>query len=58
MIFLGLLIGIVIYLLGNFKGFREADSFIGGESLPSENRVTGTNFYETIQKIGLLKKGY
>jgi formate hydrogenlyase subunit 3/multisubunit Na+/H+ antiporter MnhD subunit len=58
MILLGLVIGFIIYISGNLKGVREADSFIGGEQLSSEHRVTGTNFYETIRGINILNKIY
>ncbi len=53
MILAGLLTGFIIYLMGNLKGVREAESFIGGEKLPVENRVTGTDFYHTIRDIHL-----
>ena len=58
MILLGILIGIVIYLAGNvrWKGVREAKSFIGGEKLPEQSRVTGTGFYYTIQNMGGFRK--
>jgi NADH:ubiquinone oxidoreductase subunit 5 (subunit L)/multisubunit Na+/H+ antiporter MnhA subunit len=57
MILLGLVVGVIIYLLGNMK-FREADSFVGGETLPAEDRVTGGGFYETIREMGFLKRIY
>jgi formate hydrogenlyase subunit 3/multisubunit Na+/H+ antiporter MnhD subunit len=52
MIILGLVIGFLIYLAGNIKGVREAESFIGGESIPVEERVSGTGFYNTIRETG------
>lgn len=58
MIVIGLLIGFIIYVMGNLKGVREADSFIGGENLPVENRVTGTDFYHTVHNIHFFKKIY
>jgi formate hydrogenlyase subunit 3/multisubunit Na+/H+ antiporter MnhD subunit len=52
MVLLGLLIGLLIYGIGRWKtNLRESDTFIGGESLPAENRITGTTFYETIQSL-------
>jgi formate hydrogenlyase subunit 3/multisubunit Na+/H+ antiporter MnhD subunit len=52
MILLGLVLGLFIYyVVGNFKGVREAEHFIGGESLKVEERVTGTSFYQTIQNM-------
>ncbi len=59
MIIIGLLLGIIIYLFG--KGFkpRVAPTFYGGEQLPVEDiRVPGTGFYETIQKLPVLRTIY
>ena len=58
MIVLGLAVGFLIYLAGNMKGIREADSFIGGEKLPVEVRVTGTGFYNTIREVGGIQRIY
>jgi multicomponent Na+:H+ antiporter subunit A len=57
LIFIGLLAGIIIYLLSNIK-IREVSSFVGGESLPSAERVTGVDFYQTIKDIGFFKACY
>ena len=58
MIILGLAIGLLIYLAGNLKGVREAETFIGGEKIPVEERVTGTGFYNTIRDTGMIKSMY
>ena len=60
MIIIGIFIGIIIYLIGNLrmKNIREAESFIGGEQLPIESRVTGTGFYTTIKKIPFINAFY
>lgn len=59
LIFIGLGIGFLIYFFGKvLSNVREADHFIGGEKLDIENRVTGTNFYNTIKEFGILKKIY
>jgi hypothetical protein len=58
MILIGLAVGFIIYLMGNLKGIREADSFIGGEKIPTEERVTGTGFYNTIRDMGGIRKIY
>jgi len=59
MILLGLAVGFLIYLAGNLlKGVREADSFVGGERLPVEARVTGTGFYNTIRETGGIRRLY
>ena len=58
LILLGLVVGFIIYLAGNLKGIREADSFIGGEKIPVEERVTGTGFYNTIREMGGIRVFY
>ncbi|MBN2030174.1 NADH-quinone oxidoreductase subunit L [bacterium] len=59
MILVGLVVGLFIYyLMGNVKIGREANSFIGGEHLPTETRVTGTGFYNTIREFGLFRYLY
>jgi formate hydrogenlyase subunit 3/multisubunit Na+/H+ antiporter MnhD subunit len=58
MILVGLVVGFLIYLAGNLKGIREADSFVGGEHIPVEERVSGTGFYNTIRESGGLHRIY
>lgn len=59
LIIVGIIIGAVIYWVGKLKkNLREDTSYIGGEVLSSENRVTGTEFYDTIKDVGLLKWVY
>ncbi|MBN1781468.1 NADH-quinone oxidoreductase subunit L [bacterium] len=59
MVLLGLVAGLLIYGIGRSnQNLREQDSFIGGEKLPVENRVTGTGFYETIQSLPGLRFFY
>ncbi len=56
LIVLGLLVGWLIYQLGNLKGLRVDTPYIGGEKfLPADERVTGTEFYNTIKNLGFLK---
>lgn len=57
LIIVGLIVGIIIYLLGKIKT-REDSTYIGGEVLPQEARVTGVDFYQTIREMGLLKGIY
>jgi formate hydrogenlyase subunit 3/multisubunit Na+/H+ antiporter MnhD subunit len=58
LILLGLGVGLIIYLVGNIKVVREERSFIGGEQLPVEKRVTGTGFYNTIRDMGVIRQIY
>lgn len=53
LLFLGILFGAVIYWLGRTPR-RETGIFIGGEHLEG-NRVTGTDFYLTVQDLKLLR---
>ena len=59
LIILGLVIGAIIYWLGNLrKSLREDTSYVGGEVLPAEVRVTGVDFYNTIKDFALFKGIY
>jgi formate hydrogenlyase subunit 3/multisubunit Na+/H+ antiporter MnhD subunit len=57
LILMGLLIGVVIYVLGLAGKARTTAPFIGGEELKEhpEMRISGTEFYGTIQEQGCLK---
>ncbi len=57
LIIVGIIIGAVIYLIGRVR-VREDAYYIGGEVLPQEDRVTGTDFYQTIQEMGLFRGMY
>ncbi len=56
----GLLAGLVIYLLGTAVKTRTTQPFVGGERLDAhpEMRVSGVAFYNTIQDLGILKLIY
>ena len=51
LILIGLAVGILIYFAGTIKKARIAEPFIGGETLPVEERPSGTEFYNTIVDI-------
>ena len=56
MLLLGVGLGLVIYLISNLKSIRQdSQSYIGGEILTAENRVTGKDFYLTIKDFKYLK---
>jgi NADH:ubiquinone oxidoreductase subunit 5 (subunit L)/multisubunit Na+/H+ antiporter MnhA subunit len=59
-IILGLLIGLIIYLLGKYrKSARVVAPFTGGEKLEQKTgRVIGTHFYDTIKEMPVLKGTY
>ena len=56
-ILFGILLGLIIYFAGKFKT-RKAEAFMGGEKLPLEARYQGTEFYNTISEMKVLKKVY
>ena len=56
LIIIGIIIGGVIYLLAKQGKVREDNlPYVGGEILSEENRVTGTDFYKTIEEINFFK---
>lgn len=55
---IGLILGFAMYLLGNIRNVRTVEPFIGGETLPNEERPTGTEFYNTISDIPFFGKIY
>jgi len=55
LILIGLTIGIILFNLKGLKPtIRQDAPFIGTATIDSENRVTGTEFYNTIRELGLL----
>jgi NADH:ubiquinone oxidoreductase subunit 5 (subunit L)/multisubunit Na+/H+ antiporter MnhA subunit len=60
LIIVGIIVGIIIYLLGTITKTRETEAFIGGEILEKQSnmRVSGTEFYDTIKEIAPLDAIY
>ncbi|MBN1383858.1 MAG: NADH-quinone oxidoreductase subunit L [Elusimicrobia bacterium] len=56
-IILGLIVGFVIYLVSNIK-YRMGNTYIGGEILPDDARVNGTDFYKTIKDMEFFESMY
>ncbi|MDP2921449.1 MAG: proton-conducting transporter membrane subunit [Candidatus Omnitrophota bacterium] len=54
LLFAGLILGVIIYLLGSFKSVRVSDSYIGGEALEKDMRLSGAEFYNTVKEYGFL----
>lgn len=48
LILISIVLGVLIYLAGNIKNFRVADSFIGGEKFREKTGFASTEFYKTI----------
>jgi len=57
LIIVGLIIGLIIFLLGTAAHPRRTSVFVGGEVLgDEEGRMTGDNFYSSIRSFGMLDK--
>lgn len=56
---IGLIVGLLVFRIRIGKtSLRRDSSFVGGEIIPQENRVTGTDFYNSIQEIFFLRGFY
>lgn len=58
LIILGVLIGLIIYLAGTFRTPRKSPAYVGGEVLGEDVRVTGVDFYETVESMGFFSTVY
>jgi len=60
LIIIGLILGILIFSLKGLKpNMRQDAAFVGTEPMDlEENRVSGTEFYNTIKELGILKRIY
>jgi formate hydrogenlyase subunit 3/multisubunit Na+/H+ antiporter MnhD subunit len=58
LILLGAFIGFIIYLAGTFRTRRTSATYIGGEIIGEEVRVTGVDFYETVESMGFFSTIY
>lgn len=56
---LGIVIGLIIFLLGTGLRPRKSKVFVGGEVLDTEQaHITGPNFYSSVHNIDMLEKTY
>lgn len=60
LIIAGLILGALVFMLRQLKPkIRPDTTFVGGETLDlEETRVTGTDFYNTVKELGILKNIY
>ncbi len=58
LIIAGIVLGLIIYLLGNPRSVREDEAYIGEENLPAEARVTGVDFYAGVRELPFLRGVY
>ncbi|MBI4707501.1 MAG: hypothetical protein HY761_06215 [Candidatus Omnitrophica bacterium] len=58
-IMIALFSGVVIFYLNTKTVYRKDQAFVGGEALDSDaHAVTGTEFYNTVKDIGLMRMVY
>jgi formate hydrogenlyase subunit 3/multisubunit Na+/H+ antiporter MnhD subunit len=58
LVVVSIVLGIVIYWLGNIKNFRTSDSFVGGEKIQEETSFSTLEFYKSIQEFKWLDTMY
>ena len=58
LVLVSILLGFLIYFIGDLKNFRRADTFIGGEKVDPEKGFPITSFYNTIKEFSLVKPFY
>ncbi len=58
LVLVSIVLGILIYYLGNTKNVRTSDSFVGGEKLQEEFSFTTPEFYKSFQEFKWLSYMY
>jgi formate hydrogenlyase subunit 3/multisubunit Na+/H+ antiporter MnhD subunit len=59
LIIVGIVVGLIVYLLGTAMKPRRTRVFVGGEIMEEEAaRMTGPNFYSSMNSVEMLKKTY
>lgn len=51
LVLVSIVLGILIYWLGNLKNFRTSDSFVGGEKIQDETSYSAVEFYKSFQEF-------
>jgi len=51
LVMVSIVLGILIYFLGNIKNFRTSDSFVGGEKIQDETSFSTLEFYKSFQEF-------
>jgi len=57
-ILLSIILGIIIYLVGDIRNMRTAESFVGGESFREQTGYKVTEFYNTVRELKPLNAIY
>lgn len=58
LVVVSLVVGFLIYLLGNIKKFRTAEVFMGGETVQAETDFPAVEYYKTISNLKLFSFFY
>jgi formate hydrogenlyase subunit 3/multisubunit Na+/H+ antiporter MnhD subunit len=58
LVLVSMVLGLLIYLLGNIKNFRTSDSFVGGEKIQDETSFSTLEFYKSLQEFKWLDLMY
>ncbi len=51
LVLVSIVLGLIIYLLGNTKNFRTSDSFVGGEKIQDQTSFSTLEFYKSLQEF-------
>ena len=51
LVLVSIVLGLLIYLLGNTKNFRTSDSFVGGEKIQDDTSFSTLEFYKSLQEF-------
>jgi multicomponent Na+:H+ antiporter subunit A len=58
LVIISLVLGLILYLILNYKNFRREDSFIGGEIMQDRTGYPTTEFYKTLTEFSILSGIY
>ncbi len=58
LVLVSIILGFLIYLAGNIKNMRTADSFVGGEKIQQQTGYSSTEFYKTISGFNIFSFFY
>ncbi len=58
MVLVSIVLGLLIYFLGNTKNIRTSDSFVGGEKIQEETSFSTLEFYKSLQEFKWLDHLY
>ncbi len=58
LVIISLVLGLILYLILNYKNFRREDSFIGGEKMQDRTGYPTTEFYKTLTEFSFLSGIY